>query len=77
MSIFDQLGQQQAPQPQNPMQQMQSLRADPAAFLKQRGLNIPAGMTNPQQIVQHLMQSGQVGGQKFQQAMRMMQSMKR
>lgn len=74
MSIFDQLGQGRQ---MNPMQMMQSLRADPASFLQRAGLNVPAGVTNPQQIVQHLMQSGQVSQQKLQQAMQMMQGMKR
>lgn len=74
MSIFDQLGNGRQ---MNPMQMMQNLRADPASFLQRSGLNVPAGVTNPQQIVSHLMQSGQVSQQKLQQAMQMMQGMKR
>ncbi|MBP5720405.1 MAG: hypothetical protein J6W82_05015 [Bacteroidales bacterium] len=73
MSIFDQLGQANA----NPMQMLQQLRADPAAFLGKAGLSIPAGMTSPQQILQHLMQSGQVTQGRYQQAMQMMGKMKR
>ena len=61
MSIYDRIG--------NPLQQ---IRMDPAAVLRQRGLNIPAGMTNPQQIVQHLVQSGQVSNARLQQVMQMM-----
>lgn len=76
MSLFDQLGR-QAPQRPDPQREMQSLRADPGAYLKQRGFNIPAGMNNPQQIVQHLMQSGQVGNQRYQTVMRMLQGMRR
>lgn len=74
MSIFDQLGQ-NAPttrQNMNPMQMMNQLRQNPAAVLKQAGLNIPDGMTNPQQIVNHLLQSGQVPQARYQQAMQMM-----
>lgn len=67
MSLFDQLGQQQ-----NPMQMLQQIRQNPAAILQRAGLNIPAGMTDPQQIIQHLMQSGQVSQQRYQQAMQMM-----
>ena len=67
MGLFDQLGQQQ-----NPMQMLQQIRQNPAAILQRAGLNIPAGMTDPQQIVQHLMQSGQVSQQRYQQAMQMM-----
>lgn len=57
MSLFDTLGQQ-------PM--LQQLKANPAQILKQRGLSIPEGMTDPQQIINHLIQSGQIGGQRLQ-----------
>lgn len=66
MSIFNQLGQ------QNPMQMMQQLRQDPVGMLQRAGLNVPAGMTDPQQIINHLMQSGQVSQQRYQQALQMM-----
>lgn len=69
MSIFDQLGQSS---PQNPMQMLQQIRQNPAAVLQRAGLNIPGGLTNPQQILQHLMQSGQVTQQRYQQAMQQM-----
>lgn len=75
MSLFEQLGQQ--PAPANPMQMVQQLRADPVGYLKRAGLNIPDGMTNPQQIIQHLMQSGQVPANRYQAAMQMMQRMGR
>lgn len=67
MGLFDQLGQQN-----NPMQMLQQIRQNPAAILQKAGLNIPAGMSDPQQIIQHLMQSGQVSQQRYQQAMQMM-----
>lgn len=67
MGLFDQLGQQN-----NPMQMLQQIRQNPAAVLQRAGLNIPAGMNDPQQIIQHLMQSGQVSQQRYQQAMQMM-----
>ncbi len=66
MSIFNQLGQ------QNPMQMMQQLRQDPVGMLQRAGLNVPAGMSDPQQIIQHLMQSGQVSQQRYQQALQML-----
>lgn len=69
MSIFDSIG--QAPQQMNPMQMIQQLRSNPAAMLKQRGLNIPAGMNDPQQIIQHLVSSGQVPQARLQQVMSM------
>ena len=68
MSIFDSLGQQQM----NPMQMMSQLRNNPAAMLKQRGLNVPAGMNNPQQIIQHLLNSGQITNSKLQMAIQML-----
>lgn len=67
MSLFDQIGGQQM----NPMQMLGQLRSNPAAVLQQAGLNIPAGVTNPQQIVQHLIQSGQVGQGRLMQAQQM------
>ena len=69
MSIYDQLGQQQA---SNLMQLLQQLRQNPTSALQSAGLNIPAGMTNPQQIVQHLIQSGQIPQSRFTQAMSML-----
>ena len=68
MSIFDALGGQA---PMNPMQMMAQLRSNPAAVLKQRGLNVPDGMSDPQQIVQHLISSGQVSNNALQAAMQM------
>jgi len=58
MSIFQQLG--QTPQQGNPMQMLSQLRSNPAGMLRQAGYNIPDGMNNPQQIVNHLLNSGQV-----------------
>ena len=70
MSLFDSL---RGVTPQaNPQQLLQQLRADPAGMLKQRGLNIPAGMNNPQQIISHLVQSGQVPNARLQQIVQMM-----
>ena len=74
MSLFDSLGKGKPQQAQKmtPQQAMEQLRSDPSGVLKGVGLNIPAGMNNPQQIVQHLMQSGQVPQNRFAQAMQMM-----
>ena len=68
-------GSQGAKSPQgnnNPMQTLQALRSDPVGLLRGRGLNIPDGMTNPQQIINHLLQTGQVGNAKYQQVLQMM-----
>ena len=72
MSLYDAMGGGNAPTNGNPMQILSQLRSNPAAILRQRGLNIPAGMNNPQQIVQHLLSSGQVPQSRYQQAMQMM-----
>ncbi len=77
MSLFDNLGNAtQASVGQrmgNPAAALEQLKANPAQVLKGRGINIPAGMTNPQQIVQHLVQSGQVPQSRLAQAMQMAQ----
>ena len=63
---------------QNQMQnQLQMLKDDPAAALKQRGWNVPPEiMGNPQAMVMHLIQTGQVGGPIIQQIMPMLRGMK-
>ena len=85
MSLFDNIGngapQSSAGSPQtqaqNPMQALQQLKADPCAFLKQSGYNVPDGMNNPQQIAQHLIQSGQITQARMQQAQQIMHRMGR
>ena len=77
MSLFDQLGQQsgQAPRPMTPetmRQEIGNIKNDPAAYLAQRGFNIPAGMSDPKDITVHLLRSGQVGGAKLQQIVRLL-----
>lgn len=79
MSIFDSLGRgsahqqtpQQAPQ-MNPAQMMQQLQGDPAGVLRKAGLNVPAGMTSPQEMVNYLVQSGQVPQARLQLAQQLM-----
>lgn len=74
MSIFNSLGggNQQHGQQTNPQAAFSQLQADPSGVLGKIGLNVPAGMNNPQQIVQHLLQTGQVPQSRFAQAMQMM-----
>jgi hypothetical protein len=80
MGLFDQLGMQpqksQQMDPRQMQQQMQQevgqIKAHPGTYLKQHGFNIPDGMTDPKQITQHLLQTGQVGGGRLQQVMRML-----
>lgn len=60
---------------QNPMANLQNalaqVRQNPVAILKQAGLNIPNGMNNPQQIINHLLQTGQVDQARLAQAQQM------
>lgn len=79
MGLFDQLGGQQMPQQQMDPRQMQEMmqrdvgqiKAHPGSFLKERGYNIPDGMTDAQQITRYLLQSGQIGGNRLQSVMKL------
>lgn len=79
MSLFDSLSgsdqKQEQSQQMAAQQTMAQLRNNPAGVLGQIGLNIPVGMNDPQQMVQHLVQSGQVPQSKLAQAMQMMGQM--
>ena len=68
--MFDALGNQNQQQQAPPVQQIKS---NPAEFLKKAGYNVPAGvdMSNPQAIINSLMQTGQIGNGRLQQVMRM------
>lgn len=79
MGIFDSLGKQtpsRAPQQIDPRQAMQQeigqIKAHPSDYLKQKGFTVPDGMTDAGQITQYLLQSGQIGGGRYQQVMRML-----
>ena len=68
MSLFDRI---QGGQPN-----LQQLQQDPIGMARQAGYNIPQNLANnPQAMVQHLIQGGQVGGPKLQQAMQMIRQM--
>ena len=61
MGLFNDLGNNQQQQTaQNPMQMLSQLKQHPAEMLKQAGYNIPDNLNNPQQIINHLLNSGQV-----------------
>ena len=64
MSLFESLGGKQQQQKQQPMsreQAMKQIQADPRAVLSRCGLNLPDGMSDPQQMVSYLFRSGQIG----------------
>lgn len=55
----------------NPMQILQQLRQNPVQMLRQAGLNVPDNLNDPNAIIQHLMNSGQVSQERYEQARRM------
>jgi len=61
---------------QNPFMQMQQmlsvLSQNPGAMLQKAGFTVPNGISSPQQIVQHLVNSGQIPQARVQQAMQML-----
>lgn len=60
----------------NIMQALQQIRANPAQFLAQRGIQIPQGMNDPNAILQQLMSSGRFTQQQINQAYQMAQQLK-
>ena len=79
-SVFNALNngaQQNQPQPQqmNFMQMFNQLRQNPAQTLKQGGYTIPDGMNEPQQIINHLLQSGQITNGRLNMMQQMAQQM--
>lgn len=59
---------------QNPMQMLTQLQANPLAMLKQAGFNVPTNINNPQDIIQHLMNSGQITQKQLNDARQMAQN---
>lgn len=60
---------------QNPV--LQQLRQNPVKILRQAGMNVPENLTDPNQIIQHLMNSGQVSQERYNQARQMAAQFKR
>ena len=62
----------------NPMMLLQQLRQNPMQFIMQRRFNVPQGMANdPQAILNHLMQTGQISQDQVNRAYQMAQQFKR
>lgn len=55
----------------NIFQQFQMFRQNPIGYMMQKGMNIPQNMTDPNQIVQHLLNTGQITQQQYNQAAQM------
>ena len=68
MSLFDKV---QGSQPD-----IRQIQQDPIGMARQAGYNIPPNLAgNPQAMVQHLIQTGQVGGPMMQKIMPMIQKL--
>lgn len=61
----------------NPTQMLQALRQNPMQFLTRAGYNIPANLNDPNAIIQHLMNSGQISQQRYNQARQMAMQFRR
>lgn len=79
MPLFDKIGKKpesresgQQVTPEMMRQEIGNISADPGAYLGRRGFNIPKGMTDPKDITTYLLKTGQVGGSRLQQVMRML-----
>ena len=59
---------------QNILQMVQQIKSDPISFLQSKGVSIPSNMTNPNDIIQHLMNTGQVSQERYNQAFQMANS---
>jgi len=64
--------------PMNMMQMLQQLKANPLQMILQQRLNVPQNIANdPQAILNHLLQTGQVSQQQVNNAYQMAQNFKR
>lgn len=61
----------------SPMAMLTQIKQNPLAFLRQRGFNVPEKISGPQEIIQYLMNSGQVTQAQFDNAQRMAQMFRR
>lgn len=62
----------------NPMMLLQQLRQNPMQFIMQRRFNVPQNMVNdPQAILNHLMQTGQITQQQVNNAYQMAQQFRK
>lgn len=57
----------------NIFQMLGQLKQNPLAMLQKAGFNIPTNINSPQQIIQHLTQTGQINQNQLNQAQQMAQ----
>lgn len=58
----------------NPLMMLTQLKQNPLGMLRQYGFNVPQNLNNPNDIIQHLMNSGQLTQAQYEQARQMAQS---
>lgn len=76
-SIFHALNGQAQPQMLNLQNALAQIKSDPVGMLRQAGLNIPSGMSDPQSILSYLLQSGQVNQSRLTQVQQIAGRMRR
>lgn len=59
----------------NPMAMLSQLKSNPLGMLRQYGFNVPDNINDPNAIIQHLMNSGQISQSQYNQARMMAQQM--
>ena len=57
----------------NLMNLLPQFKQNPLAMLQRAGLNVPANISNPQQMIQHLMNTGQITQGQYDSARQMAQ----
>ena len=64
--------------PSNPMAMLQQLKSNPLQFILQRRMNVPQSMaSDPNAILQHLVQTGQITQDQINSAYQMAQRFRR
>lgn len=58
----------------NPMAMLAQLKQNPLGLLRQAGFNVPANINDPNAIIQHLMNSGQISQEQMNKAQQMAQT---
>ena len=80
MGFFDSMKSQGAPQAQqmNVAQQIEQLKRNPVQMLQKAGYSVPQNIaSNPQAMVQHLLQTGQISSPALQKVQQYMGMLKR
>lgn len=55
----------------NILSMLNNLTSNPMQILSQNGFNLPQNINDPQQIIQHLLNTGQISQEQVNQAMQM------